>query len=63
MGKIIFTISQGSVAKYLEPSLSLARRFHVAPYLYQSIELVKEHFESIFGRDKEIQTGLGSWFG
>jgi DNA polymerase II large subunit len=62
-GKIIFTISQGSVAKYLEPSLSLARRFHVAPYLYQSIELVKEHFESIFGRDKEIQTGLGSWFG
>ncbi len=62
-GKIIFTISQGSVGKYLEPSLSLARKFHVEPYLNQSIELVKEQFESIFGREKEIQSGLGAWFG
>ncbi|MFP4190159.1 MAG: DNA polymerase II large subunit [Candidatus Woesearchaeota archaeon] len=62
-GKIIFTISQGSVGKYLEPSISLANNFHVEPYLNQSLELVKEQFESIFGKDKEIQAGLGSWFG
>ena len=61
-GKIIFTISQGSVGKYLEPSISLAKSFHVQPYLSQSLELVKEQFESIFGREKEVQSGLGSWF-
>ncbi|MFW6230886.1 MAG: DNA polymerase II large subunit, partial [Nanoarchaeota archaeon] len=62
-GKIIFTISQGSVAKYLEPSISLGRTYHVSPYLSQTIELVREQFESIFGREKEKQTGLGAWFG
>ena len=62
-GKIIFTISQGSIGKYLEPSLSLARKYHVDEYLNNSVELVKEQFESIFGREKEVQTGLGSWFG
>ena len=62
-GKIIFTISQGSVGKYLEPSINLAEKFKVEPYLIQSLDLVKEQFESIFGREKEIQVGLGSWFG
>ena len=62
-GKIIFTISQGSIGKYLEPSLSLARKFKVDDYLNDSVELVKEQFESIFGREKELQTGLSSWFG
>ncbi len=62
-GKIIFTISQGSVSKYLEPSISLANNYDVEPYLTQSLELVKEQFESIFGREKEVQAGLGSWFG
>lgn len=62
-GKIIFTISEGSVGKYLEPSLSLARKFHLSPFLSQTIELTKQRFESVFGREKEIQTGLGSWFG
>lgn len=61
-GKIIMTISQGSVGKYLEPSLNLAKSFHVKPFVEQSLELIKEQFESVFGRDSEIQTGLGAWF-
>jgi DNA polymerase II large subunit len=62
-GKIIFTISEGSVGKYLEPSLSLANYYDVNPFLKQTIELTKERFESVFGKDKEVQTGLGAWFG
>jgi DNA polymerase II large subunit len=62
-GKIIFTISEGSVIKYLEPSISLANRYNVSPYLKQSLELLKRRAEGVFGKDKEKQSGLGSWFG
>ena len=62
-GKIIFTISEGSVVKYLEPSISLANKFDVPTYLKQDLELTKRRVESVFGRDPEIQEGLGKWFG
>jgi len=61
-GKIIFTVSEGSIIKYLEPSLSLAEKFNLSPYLQQTLELTKIMIESIFGREKEKQTGLGKWF-
>jgi DNA polymerase II large subunit len=62
-GKIIFTISEGSVIKYLEPSISLAEKYKVPNYLKQSLELVKRQIEDVFGKDKEKQEGLGKWFG
>ena len=61
-GKIIFTISEGSIIKYLEPSLSLAEKFNLPPYLQQSLDLTKMMIESVFGKDKEKQEGLGKWF-
>lgn len=62
-GRIIFTISEGSVVKYFEPTESLARKYNVSAYLKQTIELLKQRIESVFGKEKEKQTGLGSWFG
>lgn len=62
-GKIIFTISEGSIVKYLEPALSLAEHYNLPDYLKQSLELTKGRVESIFGKDKEKQEGLGKWFG
>jgi len=62
-GRIIFTISEGSVVKYLEPSISLANKFNVPTYLKQDLELTKRRIESVFGKDAEIQEGLGKWFG
>jgi DNA polymerase II large subunit len=61
-GKIIFTISEGSIVKYLEPALSLAEYYNLPTYLKQSLELTKLRVESIFGKDKEKQIGLGKWF-
>lgn len=60
-GKVIFTISEGSVTKYLEPSLMLAHKYNLDPYLVQSLELTRVRIESYFGREKEKQTGLGDW--
>jgi len=61
-GKVIFTISEGSVVKYLEPSISLANKFNVPIYLKQDLELTKRRIEAVFGRDAERQEGLGQWF-
>ena len=61
-GKIIFTISQGSIMKYLEPAISLAEKYGVPAYLKQTLELTKRHVECVFGKEKEQQTGLGKWF-
>ncbi|HLC57137.1 MAG TPA: DNA polymerase II large subunit [Candidatus Nanoarchaeia archaeon] len=62
-GRIVFTVAEGSVTKYLEPSLSLAEKFELPAYLRQSLELTKMRIESVFGREKERQEGLGRWFG
>ncbi|MBS3155125.1 DNA polymerase II large subunit [Candidatus Woesearchaeota archaeon] len=62
-GKIIFTVAEGSVTKYLTPSISLAEKYELPAYLRQDLELTKQRIESMFGRDKERQEGLGRWFG
>ena len=61
-GKIIFTISEGSIVKYLEPALALANNFEVPAYTRQSLEMTKSYIESIFGREKEKQEALKKWF-
>ncbi len=62
-GRIIFTISEGSIIKYLEPAISLADKYNLPAYLKQSLELTKRGVESMFGKEKEKQEGLGRWFG
>jgi DNA polymerase II large subunit len=61
-GNLIFTISKGSIVKYLEPAINLAKTFDVSPYLLQSLELTKNRIEDYFGKEKEKQAGLGEWF-
>lgn len=61
-GRIIFTISEGSIIKYLEPSLFLAEKYSIPTYLKQSLELTKSRIESLFGKEKDRQVGLIKWF-
>ena len=61
-GRIIFTISEGSIIKYLEPAISLAEKYNLPSYLKQTLELTKLRVESVFGKDKEKQEALGKWF-
>ncbi|VVB78665.1 DNA polymerase II large subunit [uncultured archaeon] len=60
--KLIFTISYGSIVKYLEPALSLVRNYNVPAYIEQDLELTKKYIESIFGRDTEKQQNIDQWF-
>lgn len=60
-GRLIFTISYGSVVKYLEPSLKLAEKYDFSPYLKQTLKILEMNADMIFGREKEKQVGLGSF--
>jgi DNA polymerase II large subunit len=57
-GKLIFTISEGTLKKYLEPSLKLANDENVPKYIKQTLELVKNRIETIFGKEKTKQMDL-----
>lgn len=61
-GKIIFTISQGSIVKYLEPSMKLAKEFEISSYLQETLDITKMRVESIFGKTPEKQEGLVKFF-
>ncbi|MCK4647343.1 DNA polymerase II large subunit [Candidatus Pacearchaeota archaeon] len=61
-GKIIFTINEGGIKKYLEPALDLANKYGLSLYLKQNLQLVKENIDSIFGKELERQEKLGEWF-
>ena len=61
-GKLIFTINEGGIRKYLEPALGLAKKYDLSIYLKQNLDLVKTYIDSIFGREKEKQEKLESWF-
>ncbi len=60
-GRLIFTISEGSVLKYLGPSLLLAEKYDFSPYLKQTLQILRADSEHIFAKDKEKQVGLGSF--
>jgi len=61
-GKIIFTVNEGGIKKYLEPALDLANKYDLSPYIKQNLELTKRYIDSIFGRELEKQEALEKWF-
>ena len=61
-GKIIFTISEGSIVKYMQPCLDLDEHYKLPTFLSQSLKLLKLRIEGVFGREKEKQEGLGKFF-
>lgn len=61
-GKLIFTIHEGGIKKYLEPALDLAEKYNLSTYMKQNLALVKGYIDSIFGKELEKQEALGKWF-
>ena len=61
--RLIFTVSEATITKYLEPAISLSEKYDVPPYIRQILLLTKDRVEGLFGKDKDKQEGLGRWFG
>ncbi len=59
--KVIYTISEGSVKKYLEPTLNLIEIEGTSEYLRESIRLFSSRVESVFGKDATKQISLGGF--
>jgi DNA polymerase II large subunit len=55
---LIFTISEGSIRKYLEPAMELVRDYNISNYTKESMELIGDYIERIFGKGEE-QVTLG----
>ncbi len=60
-GRIIQTVTEGGVIKYIEPALKISEKYELPEYLKQTIKLVKNNVETTFGEEKEKQTGLNEW--
>ncbi|MBU0959142.1 MAG: DNA polymerase II large subunit, partial [Nanoarchaeota archaeon] len=61
-GKIIFTVHEGGIKKYLEPALDLAKKYDLSPYVKQNLEIIKRIIDSIFGKELEKQESIEKWF-
>ncbi len=58
---LVFTIAEGTIKKYLEPSLELSRYEGVPEYLQQTMQILEKRIDSIFPRDRTKQIGLGGF--
>jgi DNA polymerase II large subunit len=48
-GKLVLTISKGSIEKYLNIAIEIADRYNLEPYLKQRLVLIKEEINNVFG--------------
>jgi len=60
-GKLILTVHEGSVRKYLEVSIKVAQDYGVSSYTLQRLQMLKMEIDSLFNNDKSKQTGLADF--
>ncbi len=60
-GKIILTITEGSVRKYLDISRKIALEFGLSDYANQRLAIVEKNIESIFKNDKVRQSSIADF--
>lgn len=60
-GRLILTVHEGSVRKYLDVSIKVAEEYGVSSYTKQRLQLLKIEVESLFKNDKAKQTDLADF--
>jgi len=60
-GKLILTVSEGNIRKYLEYSISLAEKYNLDNYLKQRLKLIQNEVESLFTNDLNKQISLAEF--
>jgi DNA polymerase II large subunit len=59
--KLILTVHEGSVRKYLDISKNIAEDFGVSPYIAQRIDIMEESMEAMFGNKRVKHCTLGDF--
>ncbi|MEM2983859.1 MAG: hypothetical protein QXL24_01450, partial [Candidatus Jordarchaeaceae archaeon] len=57
-GKLVLTVHQAGIEKYLPFALSIADRFDLPPYIKQRLNLLKQNIGLIFEEEKVKQAKL-----
>lgn len=60
-GRVVLTVHEGAVKKYLKVSKKVALKYNVSAYTRQRIELIGLDIQSLFENDKSKQTGLSEF--
>lgn len=60
-GKLLLTVSEGSVRKYLSISLDLGERYNVSDYLNQRLILLQKEVDSLFTNELSKQVALSDF--
>ena len=56
-GKVLLTISEGTIKKYMQPSKDIIDKYEISPYTRQEILILNKEIQSLFGKDNR-QSGL-----
>jgi DNA polymerase II large subunit len=62
-GKLILTIHEGSIRKYIGVAKDIITKYELKPYLYQKIKLAEEDIDSLFvDKEEKKQKNLAGFF-
>ncbi len=59
-GKVLLTISEGTIKKYMQPSKDIIEDYEITPYLRQQVLMMNRSLQSLFGKDQR-QSGLSQF--
>lgn len=60
-GRVVLTVHEGSVRKYLDVSLAIAEQYSIPNNTRQRIQLLQQEMKSLFENDKSKQKGLADF--
>ncbi|MDD5111306.1 MAG: DNA polymerase II large subunit [Candidatus Altiarchaeota archaeon] len=60
-GKLILTVSEGNIRKYIEVSKDIAEKYHLSDYIKQRLRLIEKELESLFTNDLNKQSSLAEY--
>jgi len=60
-GKLLLTVSEGSVVKYLPHSITLSEKYNLDNYIKEQLEIIKKRVELLFGKEPTKQISLNNF--
>jgi DNA polymerase II large subunit len=60
-GRLLLTVSQGNISKYLQMSMDLAEKYHLSDYLKSRLDLLARDVKSLTTNDLEKQVSLADF--
>jgi DNA polymerase II large subunit len=58
LSTINFTVHEGSIKKYMQPSFKIIKEYDVDPYIVEVIELTDLRIKGVFGEDNNKEKDL-----